>query len=909
MRHAMQPLHSPSGLVVGMARCVPLLALLAGPAAAATVIDTDFGSADREALSDGQRLDRVTGVLPAGWSDNSSWARVWVDYRRLEEAGRAFLRVNVTKVEYGNCQLVHALPRIEGESFFRLVLIARSSTRASAELGVRLAGAPYSFLWSTAQTFGADWQELSFEFRLEREERDVGFFVVLGTPGVLDIAHLRLDCLAREAYIAELEARHRGGPRNLLRVSRFPLGMQSGWSLSRDSSDGDDVLVEPDASSPGPSGAPSLRLVSTAGTSLQVGPFAVPLAFAEHVASIHAKGQWKGRLAVVCDGRWLAQRELGAGADWRRIELPFKPVLMARAYSLRIEGSGDLRLDAFQVEPGRTAGPYSSQMPFEVSLACPGEAGCARVQFEDERPELDWCVTGPDAPGAVLAGRVVNVYGDEVPLAPRPLGKGFLRRGKLRYDAFAKRPRGAFRVEAWVECPRGTRASAPNELVVLRLRRPRYWMRLAPESPFGVHTNSTRRHVLMAKAVGANWTRLHDAGTEYIGWYHLEKRPGQWSFRDREIRRYGELGMKVLGLLSTAPPWASRFERPHNGYFDQYYQPKRLEDYANYVRTVVARYRGEIDTWDVWNEPWIHAWWPVRFDETKKDREGYVTSERPQADFAALVRTAREAAKAAEPSSKILGVNSTTSPPGTGNFGGDEWTKGFLEAGGLEHSDAVCYHDYIGGGPKLCCPGDAVETGFRRAMGPIIEKLGRIPLPVWMTEGSSTPGRYESSFYNHTLTYRPSGDPVDVADRLCRFVVSHLAQGVKKVFLYSMHCHSYFGQPAEYRVFVTEEGYPDVSAAAHSTMAWYLEDMAFVKRISPAENVTACLFEGGGRSVAVVAPAGGREGWVPPARRGLEIADLFGNPLAGGKPLGDTLLYVSGRMPVGELERLLVAQQ
>lgn len=32
----------------------------------------------------------------------------------------------------------------------------------------------------------------------------------------------------------------------------------------------------------------------------------------------------------------------------------------------------------------------------------------------------------------------------------------------------------------------------------------------------------------MLKAIGANWTRLHDAGLDYIGWYHLEPRKGQW---------------------------------------------------------------------------------------------------------------------------------------------------------------------------------------------------------------------------------------------------------------------------------------------------------------------------------------------------------------------------------------------
>ena len=52
-----------------------------------------------------------------------------------------------------------------------------------------------------------------------------------------------------------------------------------------------------------------------------------------------------------------------------------------------------------------------------------------------------------------------------------------------------------------------------------------------------------------------------------------------------------------------------------------------------------------IDTWDVWNEPWIHAWWAVAYDESKKDRDGYMTSKNAQADFARLMATAYTTAR------------------------------------------------------------------------------------------------------------------------------------------------------------------------------------------------------------------------------------------------------------------------
>ena len=63
-------------------------------------------------------------------------------------------------------------------------------------------------------------------------------------------------------------------------------------------------------------------------------------------------------------------------------------------------------------------------------------------------------------------------------------------------NVFPEKPYGAFRVEAWVENPDGQRISPYNEIVVYRLHRPRHWMEDSPNSSFGVHTNSTTRHIL-----------------------------------------------------------------------------------------------------------------------------------------------------------------------------------------------------------------------------------------------------------------------------------------------------------------------------------------------------------------------------------------------------------------------------
>lgn len=891
--------------------CIPLLLyalLVARIAPGAVLFDCNFGDAAHP-IQDGtgKPKERVTGVLPAGWHDNSEWANVWAACRVNEEDGRTFLRCEVARIEDGWFQLAGPGVRDPGsEAFLRLTVRVRNLSAAPLTLGIRMQAAPYTMHWNAKHAFAREWVTRSYDFRPDPLGHPAGLYLLMHGTGVLDIRRIRLERLTKEELGEELKAKYPdGGPANLMRNTRFPLGLQSGWALGREHSDGDDVQIESDPNIKGPSGVCALRCRSTARVPLRFEPFGVCCPTTEHKAALSVKGQGAWTFSVRAESRQVGSRQVQLSDEWQRVEIPFSPVLLARFYEWRAEGAGTLWLDGLQVGPANKVHAYESSGDCEVALACgEGAASQARVQFEDETDDVRWCVSG-SVPSAVLRGRVVNLYGESKDLPAHILGSEFLTSGAFRYDVFPSRALGSFRIEAWVE--RDGRLISPiNELVVHRLHRPHYWNKDAPDSPFGTHTLSTTRHILMAKAIGVNWTRFHDAGLEYIGWWNLEPEPGKWRFFDKEIRRFRTHGMKIFAELGTAPAWASYYKESGKksfGYFDKFFQPRDLEQYAHYVQTVAERYRGAIDAWDVWNEPWIHAWWGVAYDSAKGDRAGYITSEHAQRDFAQLMRTAYTSVKAVTPDSTVAGFNTTTGGGGSQSFTGSDWTRGVLAHGGLENCDVIDYHHYtaeLAGGPE-----DVVSKGLQSAIGPIRAQHGKAPKPVWMTEGHGAIGLMGSGFYKHTLPYVDGEDVVDTGNRLCRYVVSLLAHDVERVFLYSMHCHNYFSpSPASWTVFVTQEGYLHPSGAAFSALAWHLEDMRFVKHLAVAGGVWAALFEGKGRAVAVLIRQPDAADCRVPELPGVEASDLLGNPVVPGTLLDERIVYLDVRGGAGAFEAL-----
>ncbi len=888
--------------------CVLLsvLLLFAAPAFSQAIISTDFARDPlTPAVPAGVTNERVTGSLCGGWVDDSAWGMSWAKYERRDEIGDEFVRVTVSRVEKDSaCQILYNMPALSSANLYSLKFTARSASGVDISFGIRRHGAPWDYQWSSAMTVGREWKQYEYLFQIpsDMEAGITGFYIRIGQPGVLDLKSFTLEALSREKIAADIRAKYpKGTPRNLIRITRFPLGLQSGWTVDRYVSE---VSITPDKSVIGISGYPSLKVVTTRYTRLFSEPVRVIQPFEKHTASLYVRGNGKISVSILADSRFLAetQRDFSSNAqmDWQRIELTFDSNPTIKHYSIVINALGTFWIDALQMEQGATATPYASQLLCEVSLSVDSPI---RVLFDDQKPVFKWTVTGKPTPGSKLKLTVFNLYGEKKDLPKLPLprpgegrGEGSLVYGTSTFSLFPSRPLGMFRVEAQVVDANNQPISAPNEILISRLKRPRYWGKDAPDSQFGTHILPTTRQILLAKASGINWCRLWDPGVEILGWYYLERHKGQWTFYDEDLMRLRKGGISVLGELVTTPEWAGYYKSSHHYFYDRLFMPRDLADWENYVRTVVTRYKGVVNAYEVWNEPWSSNNLSVDYGKNKDGFEGYLTSDDLGRDYSNLLKSAYKAAKSADPKVTIIGSA----------YAGQGWSASVNKHNGFDACDAVSYHNYAP--PPIGFPGDSVSKMFDwNFHSPDGVKTSK---PTWMTEGTGVFMQPNSQgFYHYTFEGDAQDDYVRESDKLCRYVISQLAQGNKRVFTYSMSSYmSFCWQDGASLALTAPDGFPHPLTSALSAMTWRLEDTKFNRVVQIRPNLHAYIFAGKGRTVAALSdgPGAVESGkWKVESKDGVEWADLYGNPLKPGSKYSGTLVYATGNCSADEMERML----
>jgi polysaccharide biosynthesis protein PslG len=246
--------------------------------------------------------------------------------------------------------------------------------------------------------------------------------------------------------------------------------------------------------------------------------------------------------------------------------------------------------------------------------------------------------------------------------------------------------------------------------------------RAVPNGPWGVGFSggaNTRDVFPRLARIGVQWARA------FPEWAGLEPERGrfQWDAADQLVTDARRNGIGLLGVFLYFAPWAS--QRPPD---TRAFPIGNLDDWRNYVRASMLRYRHEIREWEVWNEPNSPAF----------NRGG------TPKDYADLVRVAHEEAKAIDPGIKV-GITCASFDLG--------YLDRVIQAGAADHFDFVAVHPYEA--TAFLDGNEAEFLSMAESLRSLLAKHGQDrAMPLWITEiGASTTdlAELESQQVEHLL--------------------------------------------------------------------------------------------------------------------------------------------------------------
>ncbi len=227
---------------------------------------------------------------------------------------------------------------------------------------------------------------------------------------------------------------------------------------------------------------------------------------------------------------------------------------------------------------------------------------------------------------------------------------------------------------------------------------------------------------------GVRWLNGY-TNRSVFSWIDIEPKQGQfnWALADKHVEDALKRNIRILPMLGGVgfnhlskvktwhwkeyPAWVIKrgtIKPALHSYFakrgHQLFLP-RMEDWANFIKAVVGRYKGKITHYEILGEPNLYA---------------------PPKEYVKYLKVAYEVAKSVDPKCKIVGVCTT------GDLGGD--TVGFLEKccklGVLNYLDIVSFHPY-----NSRLSGTAISAQSAIAdLKKLIALHGKKKIQLWNTE-------------------------------------------------------------------------------------------------------------------------------------------------------------------------------
>lgn len=344
------------------------------------------------------------------------------------------------------------------------------------------------------------------------------------------------------------------------------------------------------------------------------------------------------------------------------------------------------------------------------------------------------------------------------------------------------------------------------------------------------------RPVGALKDLGASWSR-----EEFI-WELIEPERGsfEWEFYDAAMNSLASSGVNILGVLDYSAPWAT--EDPNREGADKYMP--NIEDWSNYVKTVVNRYKNKVGYWQIWNEPNIAMFFKPAPDAGK---------------YFLLLKSAYEVIKRADPNAQVVVA---------GTSGVD---VGYLDQ--LSNLGAQNYFDVLAVHPYSLDFLSPPESGFLnnlRTIESVNKRLGN--KSVWLTE---------LGWPTHTNGGLDEDAQAQYLSRV--YLLSYLSSDVQKLFWYDLRNDGDDALDRENNFGLVNRDYSKKqSYHAYQNLIRILGNGQFEKANKNGENgVYDLSFARGDTRIRAIWKAGG-EDTITIDENNVRVVDFVGNQINNG---------------------------
>ncbi len=226
----------------------------------------------------------------------------------------------------------------------------------------------------------------------------------------------------------------------------------------------------------------------------------------------------------------------------------------------------------------------------------------------------------------------------------------------------------------------------------------------------GMHTLSPGKHWPTVpfgsiRPTGTSWGALEPARGQY-----------DWHSLDTWVSQAQAHHVQFDYLFLNTPQWASTKpnEACNRGPVGCA-APPNPQAWEEFVTALVTRYKGKINSYELWNEPNVIGYW--------------TGSQQQMVDMASR---AYKIIKSIDPQAQVVSPSaSSTGWP----LQADAWLDQYLAAGGGKYADVIAWHGYSGRNDRAALPPEDMARQISALRG-VLAKHNVANLPLWNTEGS-----------------------------------------------------------------------------------------------------------------------------------------------------------------------------